>query len=177
MSLRNNKGITMMDIVISLGIILLFSTLITGMIYNYAVSNKAIGRKTEAISIAVDIIEKLKNLNYENKIENVLVHENNVISETLTENGITREQDNENLKYFYKFSLQGLNYILDQSITDENEYLVKLPNGYEFEGKIEKYSENSTEKDDIMSLATIKISYLLDGKKENVELSTLIVKE
>ena len=63
MKLKNNKGITGVDISISLVIIVLFVGIITSLLYSFVISSRNIDRKTMATEIAVDKLESMK-LNY-----------------------------------------------------------------------------------------------------------------
>ena len=65
MKIKDEKGFSGIDITVAVIIILLFMSLITTVFYNITISSKTLERKTEATYIAVDVIEKIKALNYD----------------------------------------------------------------------------------------------------------------
>ena len=65
MKLKNEKGVTGIDITISVIILALFIGLITSLIYGINQSSKDIERKTEATNYAISEIEKLKAEDFE----------------------------------------------------------------------------------------------------------------
>ena len=60
MNLKNSKGVTGIDIAISVLILILFVSLITGLFYNTSVTTKKINRKAEATNLAINTIERMK---------------------------------------------------------------------------------------------------------------------
>ena len=65
MKIKDEKGFSGIDITVAVIIILLFMSLITTVFYNITISSKTLERKTEATYIAVDVIEKIKALDYD----------------------------------------------------------------------------------------------------------------
>ena len=65
MNLREQKGFTGSDIIISVIILFIFVSLIATLFYNFSTSNKDIERKSEAVNIAVTEIEQIKNNSFE----------------------------------------------------------------------------------------------------------------
>ena len=82
MNLRSNKGVTGVDLSVSLVIIVLFVGIIATLIYNFGVSSKGINRTTTATNIAISKIEELKQENYETL--------QGTTTEYKDENGITK---------------------------------------------------------------------------------------
>ena len=89
MKMKNNSGITGVDITISIIILVLFISLITNMFYNVGITSKKVSRKSEATYLAIQVIEALKQIEYdqlplgeteENK--NMTLDELNLILET-----------------------------------------------------------------------------------------------
>lgn len=80
--IRQNKGFTSQDVVISIIIIVIFVSIITTLFYNFYISTSAKNRNAIALNCIIDVIEQAKMLNYdeldETKIEELL--------ETLTSN-------------------------------------------------------------------------------------------
>lgn len=60
MKLKNNKGVTGVDIAVSVVILIIFISLISGLFYSMAVTSKKIDRKTEATNLAISTIERMK---------------------------------------------------------------------------------------------------------------------
>lgn len=80
--IKQNKGFTSQDVVISIIIIVIFVSLITTLFYNFYISTSAKNRNAIALNCIIDVIEQAKMLNYDEldqtKIEELL--------ETLTSN-------------------------------------------------------------------------------------------
>lgn len=60
MNLKNNKGVTGVDIAISIVILIIFVSFIAAMFYNLSKSSKELERKTTATNLAIEIIETMK---------------------------------------------------------------------------------------------------------------------
>jgi len=161
MDLKNNRGVTLADISISIMIIFLFSSLITGLVYNYSTSIKAVNRKAEATQHAITVIEELKQIEY-----------NNILS-ALANNGI---KYNENEKY-YTLGLDELNEIPENKSIDHQ---ILEKDGYNIVIKLQKYEEtegNSDKEKDIIIIATVTVKYNVGRQEQKVQLTTLLVKE
>lgn len=76
MKFKSEKGITGIDITVSTIIITIFISLIGVLIYSSNMNSQKITRRTEATNYAVNIIEEIKALNFddvqENEGENIL---------------------------------------------------------------------------------------------------------
>lgn len=151
MNIKNNKGITLVDISISIMIIFLFSSLITGLVYNYSISTKAVQRKAEATQYAITVIEKLKQIGYDS------------VEEELGEL-------NKNSDGSYTISID--NQIFKDEISQKDGYKVTI--------QLQKYSETQEnigkEIQDAIIISTVTVEYKV-GTDKNVELRTLLVKE
>jgi len=64
MNLRNNKGVTGVDISVALIVVVLFVGLISTLVFNFSVTSQGINRKSDAINIAIQKVESLKNTAY-----------------------------------------------------------------------------------------------------------------
>jgi len=172
MNTKNNKGVTMVDITIAIGIIFLFSSLITGLIYNYSNSTKSIQRKTEATNQAVNIIEALKTIDYY-KINQELPTDISV-GEVVENNGISIKKEEENL---YKFDVETLKAISEKD--NGNTIELELLQGYSAEIQLEKYADRdgNKNKEDAIIIATVTVTYKVGNQDQDVELTTLLVKE
>lgn len=67
--LKNEKGVTGIDISIATIVILLFVSIIASLIYSFSEASKGIERKSEATHLAIQIIENIKQMNYEDVME------------------------------------------------------------------------------------------------------------
>lgn len=74
--IKQNKGFTAQDVVISIIIIVIFVSLITTLFYNFYISTSAKNRNAIALNCIIDVIEEAKMLNYDElnqtKIEELL---------------------------------------------------------------------------------------------------------
>jgi len=159
MNIKSNKGVTMVDISISIMIIFLFSSLITGLLYNYAISTKAVNRRAEATYQAVNIIEAIKTINYDDMVE--------VLSEYETIEGITKDGT---------IYIMGINEL---NSNFENISIEDMLDGYSAEIQFEKYSDRdgNEEKEDVIIITTVTVKYKVANQEEDIELNTLLVKE
>ena len=66
MKIKDERGVTGIDISVAIIIILLFVGLITTLIYNYTQNSKEIERKSTATYMIIDILEHAKNSDYDN---------------------------------------------------------------------------------------------------------------
>lgn len=64
MKLNNNRGITGIDISVALGILILFVSIIASLSYNFVTSSRNVERKTRATYMAIEIIEDIKQIDY-----------------------------------------------------------------------------------------------------------------
>lgn len=70
MNIRKENGVTGIDISIAIVVLFIFVSLIASLIYNYNVSVKESTRKTQALNLAIDEIEKVKKNGF-SKYENL----------------------------------------------------------------------------------------------------------
>lgn len=81
MSIKEEKGISGIDIVVSVIILTIFITLIGNIITNINLNSKDIERKTQATSYAVDEIETIKASGYLATYEDKGINQEDIISE------------------------------------------------------------------------------------------------
>lgn len=65
MNIKSEKGITGVDISVAIIIILLFVSLTSTLVYNYAKNSKEVQRKSVATDMIIDILEYAKASNYD----------------------------------------------------------------------------------------------------------------
>ena len=63
--IRNNKGYTGVDITISLTIIVIFVSVIAALSYNFSLASKKVQRKGEAAYLIIQILEEIKQKNFD----------------------------------------------------------------------------------------------------------------
>ena len=96
MNIRNEKGLTGIDISISIVIITVFIALIANLIANININSKETNRKTIATSYAVQEIEKVKGLGYVEDYEDKGIANEEILRESEI------PQDNTNKGGYYK---------------------------------------------------------------------------
>ena len=148
MNMKNNKGITGVDITISIIILALFISLITSMFYNVTIIGKSINRKSDAVYIAVQVIEAVKQLGY---------------SELPT-------GDNAGTSIY---TLEELNAKLEseKKIILKNGYSVSI-----LVDSYRKIKGDMT-LEDILKRITVTVNYKEQDKSKSVELNTVILNE
>ena len=148
MKIKNNKGITGVDITISIVILALFISLITSMFYNVTVIGKSVNRKADAVYLAVKVIEAAKQIGY-NELPTGETDETSIY---------TLEELNEKLEEEKKITLKK-GYSVN--ILVENYRKIK----------------SDTTLEDILKKITVTVNYKEQDKEKSVELSTVIVNE
>lgn len=147
MKLKDEKGFSGIDITVAVIIIMLFMSLVGTVFYNITISSKALERKTEATYIAVDVIEKIKALDY----DGIIVGEYN-------DDGIN-------------YTVSNLTGILKNN----NQY--NPTEGYSLSVKIENYNPDNESDYDLVKIINVKVEYKVGKNIENVELNTTVTRE
>ena len=93
-NLKKNNGFTQADIVISIVILMLFTTLVSTLFYNSYVSSMSSKRHSEATTYLSKIFESTELISYDN-LENEIIDvinkiDSNKLSGTIVENGNTQ---------------------------------------------------------------------------------------
>lgn len=155
MNLRNNKGYTGSDIIISILIIMIFIPTIVALIYSIDTKNNEVERKNYAMTLSCNIIETLKSIDIDKlKSEENLDDINNKIRNfKASDSEITNEEGK------ITFSSED---------SDGNRYVVFI--------KIEDYKDYSGEsniEDNVVKKITVTTEYRINKDTKNVEISTL----
>ena len=155
MNLRNNKGYTGSDIIISILIIMIFIPTIVALIYSIDTKNNEVERKNYAMTLSCNIIETLKSIDIDKlKSEENLDDINNKIRNfKVSDSEITNEEGK------ITFSSED---------SDGNRYVVFI--------KIEDYKDYSGEsniEDNVVKKITVTTEYRINKDTKNVEISTL----
>lgn len=86
--ITDNKGFTTAEIMISIMIIILFTSIITGSFYSYYVSIQSKNRRTIATNLIIDLIENVEMMKYEDVTQDTV----NSLIENLKNNGTIRNR-------------------------------------------------------------------------------------
>ena len=113
--LKNNKGITTGDIIISIIIIIMFISIITTSFYNYYLSTQSKTRRTMATNALIDIIENVEMMEYSTVDENSI---NKLIQGFISDGTIPSE---------YNINFTLTNYNETENNTDKLD-LIKILN-------------------------------------------------
>lgn len=144
MNLKQNKGFTQIDIIIAVIIIVIFVSMIAALFTNLANEYKQISRKSDATSIAINVIEKIKQIDY-SKID----------------------EDADGI-----MTVEEINNLLseEEKIDEEVGYLIEVEvlNYKDYEENVEQDIE------DILKKITVKVNYTVGKTNENVTIETLI---
>lgn len=165
MKIKNNKGLTGVDVTIAVVILAIFVSLIANMFYNVSQIGNAVNRKSEATYVAIQVIEAIKQIEYDS-LPKGYIEESDLTDMTSEEAEIANTT----------MTLDNLYTILGEG----NEVVLK--NGYSVEIKIENYKKikgetEAEELEDILKRVTVTVKYNEKAKEQTVELSTVVVRE
>lgn len=128
--IRLNKGVTLTDVVIALIIISILAGTVANMFYKLHLNVSMIRLNATAINYAVNILEDIDRLPYEE---------------------------------------------VDHRLLEERDYGLKSM--FTATIDVDKYSDINTDKEDIIKIITLKISYNMSGNTEEITLKKLKIKE
>lgn len=151
MKIKNNKGITGVDVTIAVIILTIFVSLIANMFYNVSQIGNAVNRKSEATYVAVQVIEAVKQVDYDDL----------PTGETEDTTVITLEELNTFLSEENKIVLKN-GYSVD----------INVENYKKIKGETE-----GEELEDILKRVTVTVKYNEKAKAQTVELTTVVVRE
>lgn len=150
MKLKNNKGITGIDITIALIVIVFFIGIVSTLVVNYVYSSKSIDRKAIATNIAISKIESLKSTSYNN------------LQVGTTQSYATKEgqimPDGTTGSYPYVITTEIENYKTSIYTTDMDQ----------------------TQRDalqDVIKIVNVKVEYTVRNRTQKVEIKSAIAKE
>lgn len=158
MKLKNNKGISAIDIAVSIAIIIIFLTMITSIVSNTNLNKEKVKRESTATSYAVKEIETIKGQGY-------------------ITTPIGKEYDGK--------GIEQEDVIADEDIYNTKDDGSKEFTGYHKKITIKDYSllqkennpnQETSVKSDIVKKITVEISYKFSGKDKNVTVSTYVAK-
>lgn len=128
--IRLNKGVTLTDVAIALVIISILAGTVANMFYKLHLNVSMIRLNATAINYAVNILEDIDRLPYEE---------------------------------------------VDHRLLEERDYGLKSM--FTANIDVDKYSDINTEKEDIIKIITLTISYNMSGNTEEITLKKLKIKE
>ncbi len=79
MKLKNNKGVTGVDVAVAVTIFIVFLSIITAMFSNIVTTSQEINRKAKATNLAIDVIEKIKRRSFDSVSTNMSAQELGVV--------------------------------------------------------------------------------------------------
>lgn len=163
MNLRNNNGYTGIDISVAMIIILIFIPTIFGIVYNIQRINGKAERQSNAVNIATDILEIVKNLNY----DDIDISDSGLLK-TQLENKYTSSSQNteidisENDYEYAYFTYVGEN---------EVHYRIQVGILKYFPEGVEKTDEN-----DFVKKIKVIVTYPVAKNTKSIDISTVIQK-
>lgn len=150
-NLKENKGFTQADIVISIVILMLFTTLVTALFYNSYVSSIKSKRHSEATTYLSKIFESTELISYDNLENEIIDVINKIDSDRLSGTIVENENTQKNLSTPYKAEVEITNY---------------------------NQMEGNTDKEDLVKQITVTIKYnYRKGKEETVTAKRLKTRE
>lgn len=125
-NLKKNNGFTQADIVISIVILMLFTTLVSALFYNSYISSIKSKRHSEATTYLSKIFESTELISY-NNLENEIIDvinkiDSDKLSGTIVENGNTQA----NLSTPYKAEVEIMNYNQMEGNTDKEDLVKQI---------------------------------------------------
>lgn len=148
-NLKDNKGFTGLDISVSLIIIVISITVIASMFYSLYLSGTGLKRNVIATDYAINILEKIQTMDYDD------VNYNNLNLKNELDSVISNEGASVQSRF------EGGNYIV-------------TVNNYKISVNIENYSETHSLPNDYIKIIKVSIEYNLGkNNKETLEISTL----
>lgn len=147
--LKNNRGITGIDVGIATVVIVLFVSIITTLFYNIYSMTTQTKRNAEATAYISRVFENLKRLDY---------------------NDVTEEEGKRDKL------LAILNEIFKDSEYKNEQYEMTI-SGYKINLNIENYSKEGIDVEDVIKKVLIKAQYSVGKKDKTLEMSTIINKE
>ena len=155
MNLRNNKGFSGIDITIAVLIIVIFVPTIFGITYNIQVTNGTIKREYYAISIATDVLETAKSIDF----NSVTLENDSIFIQKLNskyQSSQTTYEEEPDYEYIY-YSTTG---------TKEESYQIQI-------GLMNYSPEGETEKD-LVKRVKVTVIYPVANTTKTINISTVL---
>lgn len=152
MNLKKNKGSVGVDISIALIAILIIIPTITGIIYNINKTNAEVERKSQAMNIAVNVMEIAKGFELEDLNTDDLFAE---IANTYTSSTAESNVQTDGSKTVLVIEIENVAYKVELEITDYSEI------------------QSSATENIVKTVKTI-ITYKVGGEEKELDLSTVV---
>lgn len=155
--LKKDEGFAGIDISISVIIILIFIPTMFGIVYNIQKTNVSVQRKSNAVGIATNIIEIVKNESYGNisKEESSKLNQDILSKYTKTSSNSEIIED------------EGYNgFLYYSSVGEKNEH-------YVIQVGIKNYYPSESETEDLIKQIRVRVYYPYGNKLKNVEINTI----
>ncbi len=151
MKFKSEKGFTGVDIAIAIVVLFIFVSIISILSYGVSSSAKELELKSKATYLAIDELEKMKNLDFEDIADYGVCFDNKV-------NYVEKDENDQDI-------------VIDEVAIDGEEgfYRTILINDYK--------DIDSTKTEGLVKKVTVQISYVFKAKTEVVEMSTVLSKE
>lgn len=128
--IKSNKGVTLTDVGVAIIIIMLLGVVIANMFYNIYLNVSLIRLNATAVNYAVNILEDIDRLPY--------------------------EEVNNNLLVLKDYNIKSM-------------FTAKID--------VENYNEQNTDKEDLIKIVTLTISYNMSGESDEIIFKKLKIKE
>ena len=169
MNIRNNKGVTGVDLSVALIIIVLFVGIISSLVYNFAVTSRNVNRKSIATDIAIGKIENLK----QDFINNGSTEDPSITKVTTSEYGEVNETTG--AITFYERGVPNENvtpYIVDTVITKYSDYTDSS-----YISSLSNDERSFMREKNLLKIVEVTVTYSNGNREENVNIKTAITRE
>ena len=153
--LKQNKGLTGVDLTIAVIIIIMFISLITTIFYNLYISSNGTKRNTQATAYITQLFEEISLMDYDNVTEdNLLTKISNL---DLNSSGVKQ------------------NIISGKKVSDANTLITP----YKMEIQVQNYNEipGNESKQDVIKIIQATVKYNIGSKEETITIKRLKTKE
>lgn len=151
-NIKSEKGITGIDITISILMIAIFTAIVATLSYNIYVTSVTQKRTAVASNYLIDIFEYIDKIDYES------VTEDNIISE-------------------FQTLIHGSDTSKNIISIKKSEATEELKTPYRVEITVENYNDTAEGKEDIIKTVTLKIKYNVAKKEEMIQIKRLKLRE
>ena len=155
--INSQKGITGVDITISIFIIVIFSSLIATIFYNISIANTSKKRNATASIYITEVLEEVGKMNYDD------------VTTELLKSHITEKYSNSSDIYIedYNGNYEVNGYTITMEVTNYNETY----------GEENGVSYDNRGKEDVIKIVKVKVEYKVGKNIDFIEISRIKTKE
>lgn len=155
--INSQKGITGVDITISIFIIVIFSSLIATIFYNISIANTSKKRNATASIYITEVLEEVGKMNYDD------------VTTELLKSHITEKYSNSSDIYIedYNGNYEVNGYTITMEVTNYNETY----------GEENGVSYDNRGKEDVIKIVKVKVEYKVGKNVDFIEISRIKIKE